>query len=164
MFWPFHIFRDYAATLRESNSRMVPELDRLLAIAEDLKARVGPIDVVFGHNDLLAGNFIDDGQRLWLIDYDYAGFSSPLFDLGNLCSNNGVLPADEDWLLEAYFERPVDDALEARYRAMKCASLLRETMWSMIAEHHSALDFDYVAYTDDYMARFARAYAELKKR
>lgn len=164
MFWPFHIFRDYAATLRESNSRMVPQLDRLLAIAEDLEARVGPIDVVFGHNDLLAGNFIDDGKRLWLIDYDYAGFSSPLFDLGNLCSNNSVLPADEEWLLEAYFERPVDGGLRDRYHAMKCASLLRETMWSMIAEHHSTLDFDYVAYTDDYMARFARAYAELQKR
>ena len=43
---------------------------------------------VFGHNDLLAANFIDDGKRLWLIDWDYAGFNSPLFDLGGLASNN----------------------------------------------------------------------------
>ena len=40
---------------------------------------------------------------------------------------------------------------------MKCASLLRETMWSMVSEIHSTLDFDYVAYTLDYLARFERA-------
>ena len=69
------------------------------------KRRSGPIDLVFGHNDLLAANFIDDGKRLWLIDWDYAGFNSPLFDLGGLASNNELAPTDEEWLLEAYFER-----------------------------------------------------------
>ena len=51
---------------------------------------MGPVDIVFGHNDLLPANFIDDGERLWLIDFDYAGFNSPLFDLGGLASNNGL--------------------------------------------------------------------------
>jgi thiamine kinase-like enzyme len=162
MFWPFHIFRDYAASLRDANSPRVRELPPLLAIAEDLERRLGAIELVFGHNDLLCGNLIDDGSRLWLIDYDYAGYSSALFDLGNLCSNNEVTPADEEWLLGAYFERPVDDQLRHRYQAMKCASLLRETMWSMIAESFSTLDFDYAAYTADYRARFQQAYDSLK--
>ena len=162
IFWVFHILRDYAATIREGKSRWIPELERLLAAATTLEAAVGPIEVVYGHNDLLPANFIDDGQRLWLIDWDYAGFNSPLFDLGNLCSNNEVASADEDWLLEAYFERPLDADLRRRYRAMKCASLLRETLWSMVSEIHSTLDFDYVAYTRDYLARFERAFAELR--
>lgn len=162
MFWPFHIFRDYAATLREANSARLPELPALLAKAEDLERRLGAIDLVFGHNDLLCGNFIDDGRRLWLIDYDYAGYSSCLFDLGNLCSNNDVAPADEEWLLGTYFERPVTDELRHRYQAMKCASLLRETMWSMIAESFSTLDFDYRTYTEDYRSRFEQAYRSLK--
>ena len=85
-----------------------------------------------------------------------------MFDLGNLCSNNEVAPADEEWLLGAYFERPVDDQLRHRYQAMKCASLLRETMWSMIAESFSTLDFDYAAYTADYRTRFQQAYDSLK--
>jgi len=161
IFWVFHILRDYAATIREGKSRWVPELERLLAAAGALEAAVGPIDVVYGHNDLLPANFIDDGKRLWLIDWDYAGFNSPLFDLGNLCSNNEVAPEDEDWLLEAYFERPLDGDLKRRYGAMKCASLLRETLWSMVSEIHSTLDFDYAAYTRDYLARFDRAFAEL---
>ena len=115
------------------------------------------------HNDLLAANFIDDGRRLWLIDWDYAGFNSPLFDLGGLASNNELSPSDEKWLLETYFERPLDDDLERRYRAMKCASLLRETMWSMVSEIHSAIDFDYAAYTAGNLARFEAAWAEFRE-
>ena len=163
IFWVFYILRDYAQTLREGRSRWTGELPRLLAAAETLEAAVGPVEIVYGHNDLLPANFIDDGARLWLIDWDYAGFNSPLFDLGNLCSNNDVAPADEDWLLEAYFGRPPDAALRLGYRAMKCASLLRETMWSMVSEIHSTLDFDYGAYTRDYLGRFERAFAELKQ-
>jgi thiamine kinase-like enzyme len=161
IFWVFHIVRDYAATLQEGKSRWIPELPRLLRAAAGLEAAIGPIDVVYGHNDLLPANFIDDGTRLWLIDWDYAGFNSPLFDLGNLCSNNEVVPEDEAWLLEAYFERPLDDGLRRRYQTMKCASLLREAMWGMVSEIHSTLDFDYHAYASDYLARFERAFAAL---
>ena len=57
-------------------------------VPRDWKHAVGPIEVVFGHNDLLAANFIDDGHRLWLVDWEYAGFNSPLFDLGGLASNS----------------------------------------------------------------------------
>jgi thiamine kinase-like enzyme len=163
MFWPFHIFRDYAASLRDMGSRMVPDLPRLGRVADQLEAMVGPVELVFGHNDLLAANFLDAGDRLWLVDWDYAGYSSSLFDLANLSSNNDVAPEDERWLLENYFARTVDDGLWRRYHAMKCASLMRETMWSMIAEHVSKIDFDYVAYTNDYLARLDRALAELKQ-
>jgi thiamine kinase-like enzyme len=163
IFWVFHIFRDYARTLADCHSRMAPSLPRVLGIGAELEAMVGPIEVVFGHNDLLSGNFIDDGNRLWLIDWDYAGFNSPLFDLGNLCSNNDMPEADERWLLEAYFDRPLTPELWRRYQAMKCASLLREAMWSMVAEHFSTLDFDYVGYTDDYFARFERAHQSLNQ-
>ena len=161
MFWVFHVVRDYAATLREGGSRYEAQLGGLLACADALEAAVGRIDVVFGHNDLLAANFIDDGERLWLIDWEYAGFNSPLFDLGGLASNSELASGQEDWLLERYFERPVDAAGKRRYLAMKCASLLRESMWSMVSEIHSGLDVDYVAYTRENLDRFERAYADL---
>ncbi len=162
MFWVFHVLRDYAGTLRDGGSRMIPELPRLLGIAEALEETVGPVRIVFGHNDLLAANFLDDGKRLWLIDWDYAGFNSPLFDLGNLCSNNEVAPADETRLLEAYFEGPLTPERRRSYEAMKCASLLRETMWSMVSEIHSRLTFDYQTYTAENMARFDRAWSALQ--
>ena len=163
MFWVFHVLRSYAHALENRGSAHLHQLPRLLAIAEELERAVGPIDVVFGHNDLLAANFIDAGERLWLIDWDYAGFNSPLFDLANLASNNGLTPQDEAWLLESYFGR-CDAAILRRYHAMKCASLLRETMWSMVSELTSTLDFDYPAYTRDYLGRFEAALASFKDR
>ena len=158
LFRVFHVIRDYAATLRDGESPHMTLLPELLAIAEELERDAAPFDIVFGHNDLLAANFLDDGERLWLIDWDYAGFNSPLFDLGGLASNNGLSEAQERWLLETYFEAPLEDALWHRYQAMKCASLLRETMWSMVSEIHSTLDFDYAAYTRENRTRFDTAF------
>ncbi len=161
-FWVFHVVRDYAHTLSREGSRMLGELPRLLAAAEALERALGPFELVFGHNDLLASNFIDDGERLWLIDWDYAGWGSPLFDLGGLASNNGLSRDQEEWLLTAYFGRASDDRLQRSYHAMKCASLLRESLWSLVSELRSELDYDYVAYTRENLARFERAYSEFQ--
>ena len=157
-FWVFHVVRDYAHTLRASDHPQKTDLPRLLAASESLERAVGRIDLVFGHNDLLASNWLDDGHRLWLIDWDYAGWGSPLFDLGGLASNNELSWEQESGMLSTYFEREPDEALQLAYTAMKCASLLRESMWSMVSELHSTLDFDYAAYTAEYLARFERAY------
>lgn len=162
VFWVFHVIRDYAATLLERNSTHSGLIPELVEIGNALEQAAGPFDMVFGHNDLLCGNFLDDGKRLWLIDFDYAGFNTPLFDLGGLASNNGLSGAQEDWMLETYFEAPVTDELRHRYEAMKCASLLRETMWSMVSEITSEIDFDYAAYTSENLANFRATYETFK--
>jgi len=159
IFWVFHVVRDYAHTLREGNSTHATLLPDLLARAARLEAAVGPIEVVFGHNDLLAANFIDDGQRLWLLDWEYAGFNSPLFDLGGLASNSELSREQAEAALSLYFGKPVDDALRRRAAAMTAASLLRESMWSMVSETHSSVAFDYAAYTAENLRRFEAAYA-----
>lgn len=159
----FHAIRDYAHTLEDDGSRYTPRLAEMLDVATALEFAVGPIDLVFGHNDLLPGNFVDDGERIWLIDWDYGGFNSPLFDLANLAANNELDDAQEDWMLATYFGRKPDDHLWRSYRAMKCASLLREAMWSMVSELYSTIDFDYAAYTVDYMDRFARAHSAFER-
>ncbi len=158
VFWVFHVIRDYAATLREADSPHLPKLASLLDQAAVLEAAVGPIDLVFGHNDLLPANFLHDGNRLWLIDWDYAGFNSPLFDLGGLAANNALAQAQETRMLERYFDRPITPALWHSYRAMKAASALREALWSMVSELHSTLDFDYAAYTRGNLATYATAF------
>jgi thiamine kinase-like enzyme len=162
-FWVFQVLRDYAARLASDSHRLTAELPRYMAATARLEQAVGPIEVVFGHNDLLAANLIDDGQRLWLVDWEYGAFNSPLFDLGGLASNNELAPDLERRLLELYFDTPPDD-LRRRYDAMKCASLLREAMWSMVSEIHLAIDFDYQAYTAENLARFERAYQAIQHR
>jgi thiamine kinase-like enzyme len=161
IFWVFQVLRDYAARLSADGHRLAAELPRYMAAAGRLEQMVGPVEIVFGHNDLLAANLIDDGSRLWLVDWEYGGFNSPLFDLGGLASNNELPPALEERLLELYFAAPVSDDLRRRYQAMKCASLMREAMWSMVSEIHLTIDFDYRAYTAANLDRFERAYATL---
>ena len=158
MFWVFHLFRDYAHSLHSRNSHWCSVIPDLLQQAEKLEKAVGQIDVVFSHNDLLAANFLDDGERLWLIDWDYAGFNSPLFDLGGLASNNSLDEKAEVWLLENYFEKSVGALLWHQYSAMKCASILRESMWGMVSEHFSKMDIDYRKYSSENLQRFNKAY------
>lgn len=158
LFWVFHAIRDYARGLVAGGSRLAVDMPRLLAASEALERSVGPVDLKFTHNDLLAANLIDDGTRLWLIDWEYGGFNSPLFDLGNLASNNGLAPDQVDWLLGAYDGAKPGAARKRALAAMTCASLLREAMWSLVQELHSKLPVDYVAYSDDYLGRFQRGW------
>lgn len=158
-FWPFHVARHYGRLIAEGGGDWAEAMPELLGLAARLEQGLGPVDLVFGHNDLLAANFIDDGKRLWLIDYDYAGLNSPLFDLANLASNNGFSEEAEREMLGLYYGREADTRTLKSYAAMKAASLLRETMWSMVSETHSTIDFDYRAYTLEYRGRLDAAVA-----
>lgn len=159
LFWVFHVIRDYAATLQEANSAWCDRLPDLLTRARQLESAAGPFDISFCHNDLLAANLLDDGNRLWLIDWEYAGFNTPLFDLGGLASNNQLTEHQQRWLLENYFERTLDESTWIRYQALKTASLLRESLWSMVSEEHSTLTFDYAAYSRENLTRFEASLA-----
>ena len=97
-----------------------------------------------------------------MIDWEYSGFNSPLFDLGGLASNCDFTKEQEIYLLENYFEKKIDLLLIKKYNAMKSASLLRETMWSMVSEITSKIDFDYSKYTQDNLSKFKKSYENLK--
>lgn len=158
VFWVFQVLRNYSQTLHEGQSRWLSQLAGLMKIADQLEQDVGEIELVFGHNDLLPANFLNDGTRLWLIDWDYAGFNSPLFDLGGLASNSEFSPDQEAFLLRSYYGSIGGQFRLKKYSAMKCASLLREVMWSMVSEIHSSIDFDYASYTRENLAMFEAAW------
>jgi thiamine kinase-like enzyme len=150
MFWPFHVIRDYARTLRAGNSPAVHRLDGFLALADALEALQQPLPIVFGHHDFLPANFIDDGAKLWIIDYEYAGFSTAMFDLAGIASNAGASAEESAALLGRYFGAPPGKDLLRSHAAMQCASLLREAMWSMVSElHMDTPGVDYAAYAED---------------
>ena len=159
MFWVFHVVRDYAHTLREGNSRHAPVLPDLLARAARLEAPSVRSRSCSATTTCLRPTSSMTGSRLWLVDWEYAGFNSPLFDLGGLASNSELSPEQAEQVLSLYFDKPVDDQLRRRAAAMTAASLLRETMWSMVSEIHSTVDFDYAAYTAENLRRFEAAYA-----
>jgi len=163
MYWTSHVVQNYARQLLMWESPYTGQVSELVAIAKELEQAAGPFDVVFCHNDLIAANFLDDGQKIWLIDWDYAGYNSPLFDLGGLADSSDMDTAQECWMLEAYFGTPPDDRLLRQYHAMKAAFLLRETMWSMISEKTSKLDIDYGEYTAEKHTRFEDVYKSFKQ-
>jgi thiamine kinase-like enzyme len=164
MFWIFHVLRDYAVTLKEGRHRQVDILPRLMGIVDDMEAAQVPLPIVFGHHDLLAANFIDDGKRLWLIDWEYGNFGTAMFDLASLSSNNGLTPQLEHAMLEAYFGAPPSASLLRAFHAMKVAAALREALWGMVSEIHlNAPGVDYVAYAADYLGRFDTIHADFTR-
>jgi thiamine kinase-like enzyme len=165
MFHVFHVIRDYARTLEAGKSRMCDALPDYLKLADELEAVQPPLHIVFAHNDLLPANFIDDGQKIWLIDFEYAAFSTPMFDLAGIASNALMTPEQDALLLEAYFDAPPSGELVRAHGAMKCASLLREAMWSMVSELHlNTPGVDYVAYTAENLERLDCALAVYRSR
>jgi thiamine kinase-like enzyme len=158
MFWPFHVIRDYARTLRSGGSRMIWELPTYLALAAELEAAQTPLPIVFAHNDLLPSNILDDGHRLWLIDFEYGGFSTAMFDLAGATSNAGLTPDQSEDFLVAYFGAEPSPQIRRSLAAMQCASLLREAMWSMVSELYlDAPGADYVGYTQENLTRLQEA-------
>ncbi len=148
LFWVFHVIRDYARTLTAGHSRWGAVLPHYLHLATEWEGAQTPLPLIFGHNDLLPANLLDDDNRLWLIDYEYAGFSTALFDLAGAASNAEMTPVQSDLLLTHYFDAAPTPALLQSFHAMQCASLLREAMWAMVSEIHlKAPGADYAAYT-----------------
>lgn len=161
IFWVFHVIRDYARTLKSSNSRFIDKLAEFKKMSSALELVQLPQPIVFTHNDLLAANFMDDGDKQWLIDFEYAAFGTPMFDLANLASNADFNEDQDRQLLKHYYKFPPSDELLRSLEAMKCASLLRETMWSMVSEIHlNAPGVDYGQYVKDCLPAF---YTELEK-
>jgi thiamine kinase-like enzyme len=158
---PFDVFRlverqrDLAAALPES-------YERIQALAGRIEAALtGPEhEHVPCHNDLLTANFVRDGNRVCIVDWEYAGMNDRYFDLGNLSVNNGFDADDDRALLELYFDEPVTGARFASLQLFRIISDFREAMWGAVQLRRSSLDFDYAAYANEHFTRLERAAAD----
>jgi len=161
IFWVFYVIKYYSNYLLNNNSSHISLITSLLKKAEKLEKLSSPREIVFGHNDLLAANFLDDGYKIWVVDWEYGGFNDPLFDIGGLSSNNDLDENLENEVLEMYFKEKPSKDLIIKYNAMKTASLLRETMWSMVSEITSKIEFNYAEYTSDNLKKFEESFDKL---
>jgi aminoglycoside phosphotransferase (APT) family kinase protein len=105
------------------------------------------------HNDLLNGNFIDDGNRIRILDWEYAGMGDIFFDLGNFAVQHEFNDEQDEMLMRTYFTTPTDSQ-RAHQKLMKIMSDLREAMWAQVQLGVSQLDFDYAGYGQKYFERF----------
>jgi thiamine kinase-like enzyme len=151
----FRLVEEHAALA----GALPPSYERLLALARRIEASLaGPEhEPVPCHNDLLTANFVRDGSRVCIVDWEYAGMNDRYFDLGNLSVNNGLDAEQDRALLELYFDEPVTDARVAALSLMRVISDFREAMWGAVQERRSDLDFDYARYAAEHFARLERA-------
>lgn len=165
VFWVFHVIRDYGRTLAAHGSRFAADLPRLLAANAALEAAQIPLPIIVGHHDLLPGNFLEQDGRLWLIDFEYAGFGTAMFDLAGAAGNGGMSPDEERAMIEAYLGAAPEAAFVKSFAAMKCAALMREAMWAMVSEIFlAAPGADYEAHARDYLARLETALGDYQQR
>ncbi|MCZ3388361.1 MAG: phosphotransferase [Actinomycetia bacterium] len=150
--------RHYLTIVQERDLRLP---DRYLdftghvsAIEDALKAR--PVPATPCNNDLLAANFIDTGDRVWLIDYEYSGNNDPFFEIGNIWSEASGAPDDLARLVTAYVGR-TSRALTARAWLWGLMSKYGWTLWASIQDGTSDLDFDFWAWG---MEKYERVIAE----
>jgi thiamine kinase-like enzyme len=127
----------------------VPAIEAALA--------VHPLATVPCHNDLLAENYLDDGERLWLVDWEYSGNNDPTFELGNTCQELGYDDDQARELCIAYFGE-ASPALLARMRLQMIMSDVGWTLWAAIQARISMIDYDFTGWANE---RWARATASL---
>jgi thiamine kinase-like enzyme len=117
---------------------------------------VQPTATVPCNNDLLAGNFIDDASKIWLIDYEYSGNNDPCFELGNIWSEANLRHEQLEDLMEAYDGRLLRSRV-ARARLWGLMSKYGWTLWASIQSSVSDIDFDFWSWG---MEKYDRAVAE----
>ncbi len=158
----FAIVAAYEATARAGGVTVPERFEELVAGARAIRAALdGPEHApVPCHNDLLTANFLHDGTRVRIVDWEYAGMGDRFFDLGNLSVNNDFAEADDERLLAAYWQQDCTPRRFAALRLMRIMSSFREGMWGIVQIAISALDFDFAAYADEHLTRVAAELAD----
>jgi thiamine kinase-like enzyme len=159
-FCPFQTNRTYTRTAARLNAKLPHDIAAILDDSCELQRRIAPFQPVLCHNDLLPANLIDDGRKLWLVDWEYGGIGHPLFDLAN-ASATAAFSDDLDRALLELYHGHVDERFLAELRIFKVMALLRDALWGVIQTVASDLDFDYRRYADAHMLLFREARAEL---
>lgn len=154
-FSPFRVAEEYAAIARSFNVKLPEKMEMYLETSREIEAAMysEPLQPRPCHNDLLNGNFIDDGRRIRILDWEYAGMGDIFFDLGNFAIQHEFTDKQDELLLTVYFGFPTASQ-RARQKLMKIMSDLREAMWAQVQRGVSKLDFDYTGYGQKYFERF----------
>jgi thiamine kinase-like enzyme len=158
----FNMFRltDYYLGVVEARSIRIPDgyrdaLPKVALIEAALAAR--PISSVPCHNDLLAENYLDDGSKLWIVDYEYSGNNDPTFELGNTAQELGFDASRQEELCAAYFGEATP-ALLARMRLQMIMSDVGWTLWAAIQAAISSIDYDFWGWAEERWGRASAAF------
>lgn len=152
----FRVVEAYEATARAGGVSPPRAYAEAKELARRIEAIRGAVELCPCHNDLLPANFIRAADRIWLVDWEYAGMGDPAFDLANFAVNNGLDEESDRELLAAY-GGAVDLDVHVLMRFM---SDFREAMWGVVQQSISSLDFDFASYAAEHFERMERTAAD----
>jgi thiamine kinase-like enzyme len=155
----FRVVETYCATAAARGVPIPDAYGRAKELADEIERARGPQPLVPCHNDLLNANFIDDGERIRIVDWEYAGMGDRFFDLANFSINHEFGDHENEALLAAYFGETEPSHL-ASLTLMRVMSDFREAMWGVVQQGISELDFDFAAYADEHFERLERTAAQ----
>jgi thiamine kinase-like enzyme len=150
----FRLTEYYLSLCRERGIK-VPDgyPERMPAVARIEEAMsIRPLPTVPCNNDLLAENYIDDGNQLWLIDYEYSGNNDPTFELGNTCQEMQFADSQVEEVCAAYF----GEATAQKIARMKLNMIMSDVgwgLWAAIQARISTIDFDFWGWAVDRWSR-----------
>jgi thiamine kinase-like enzyme len=156
--FPIHRIVEWHARDAAAHGVMAPpSYERLHQQSRRIEAAFArsPMPTVPCHNDLLPGNVLFAADRVWLLDFEYAGMNDVFFDLGNLSVNSELTRESEERLLTRYFGQ-VTNSSWARLQLMKMMSEFREGMWAVVQQAISSLDTDFVTYANERLGNCER--------
>ena len=161
----FNMFRltEYYLSLCRDRDFKTPDgyPDRVPTIKRiEAAMNVRPLETVPCNNDLLAENYIDDGEQLWLIDYEYSGNNDPTFELGNTCQEMQFNDNQIAEVCAAYFGE-ASPAMIARMKLNMIMSDVGWGLWAAIQAKISTIDFDFWGWA---IERWGRAEEKMSSR
>ena len=154
----FAMIDDYLKVLSTKDVSLPVGYHDVVREAETVRSALAanPLPIVACHCDPLCENFLDTGERMWIVDWEYSGMNDPLWDLGDLSVEGKFDAAQDGELMHAYFgaePTPVERGRVVIYKAM-CDLLW--TLWGLIQLANNNPVDDFRAYAD---GRFARCKA-----
>ena len=157
----FAMIEEYLKVLAAKNAELPEGYHDIVAAAEPVRAALEaqPVPLAPCHCDPLCENFLDDGEAMWIVDWEYSGMNDPLWDLGDLSVEAGMDAGQEAEMMTAYFGRPPTGAETGRMVIYKAMCDLLWTLWGLIQHSDGNPAEDFWAYAT---GRFDRCKALMK--
>jgi thiamine kinase-like enzyme len=141
----FAMIDEYLAILDQRNAKLPEGYAEVVDAAQPVREALqrNPTPLAPCHCDPLCENFLDSGERMWIVDWEYSGMNDPLWDLGDLSVEAGFTPAQDLELMRAYCEGEPSTAEIGRMVIYKAMCDLLWTLWGLIqhSEDNPAEDF-----------------------
>ncbi|MCP5038919.1 MAG: phosphotransferase family protein [Rhodobacteraceae bacterium] len=141
----FAMIDEYLGILAGKETELPEGYEGIVKAAQPVKQTLAanPATLAPCHNDPLCENFLDDGDRMWIVDWEYSGMNDPLWDLGDRSVEGGFTDTDDMEMLRAYFGRDPLAHEIGRMVIYKAMCDLLWTLWGLIqhADDNPAEDF-----------------------